>query len=143
MTDRTRRRIVTVALAPAAALTAWAVVRLAGVDLALNASRGTVGPADVAVAAVVGALGAWCVVRLLERHTGRPGFWWPLVGSTALGVSMVGPSHLASGASAVALTGLHVVTAIVVIWGFATTLPARCDCGVVGACGGTPGGRAS
>jgi len=45
MTDRTRRRIVTVMLAPVAALTVWAGIRLAGVDLALKASHGSVGPA--------------------------------------------------------------------------------------------------
>lgn len=128
------------ALAPAAALGAWAAIRLAGVDLAVN-NGSTVGPAEVVAAALIGALGAWYVVRLLERHTRQPGFWWPVVGSTALGVSIVGPSHLANGANAVALIGLHVVTAIVVIFGFATTLPAHRDCGVVGRCEGAPGRR--
>jgi hypothetical protein len=127
MTDRTRRRIVIVTLAPVAALAAWAVGRLAGVDFAQNAGRGTVGPADVVAAAIVGGLAAWCVVRALERTTRRPGFWWPMVGSAALGLSLIGPSYLADGVDALALGGLHIVTAMVLIWGLETTLPATCD----------------
>jgi Family of unknown function (DUF6069) len=123
MTARTRRRIATVLLAPAAALVAWACSRLAGIDLVVSRGDGTVGPVDVAAAALLGALGAWVVVRLLERHSSRPGYWWPAVGTTALTVSTIGPSHLAHGASSAALVALHFVTAIVVICGFATTLP--------------------
>jgi hypothetical protein len=128
MTRRTRRRIATVVLAPVAALSAWALIRLIGVDLVVTTGDGTVGPGDVISAALLGALGAWFAVRLLERYTSRPGFWWPPLGSTALAISTIGPSHLAGGASAAALVALHFVTAIVVITGFATTLPSRCDC---------------
>jgi len=138
MNDLTRRRILTVTLAPVAALTTWAAVRLAGVHLDVSTGPGTVGPANVVAAALVGGLGAWCVVRLLERHTRRPGFWWPLVGSTVLGVSLIGPSYLADGVDALALGGLHIVTAMVLIWGLETTLPAYRD----GACGCMPGSRA-
>jgi Family of unknown function (DUF6069) len=136
MTDRTRRRIVTVTLAPVAAITAWAGVRLAGVDMA--ARGGTVGPADVVAAALAGGLGAWYVVRVLERRTRRPGFWWPLAGSAVLGASLIGPSYLADGVDALALGGLHIVTAMVLIWGLETTLPASC----AAACEGLPGNGA-
>jgi hypothetical protein len=135
MTQRTRRRIGTVVLAPAAALIAWACIRLAGIDLVVSVGDGTVGPIDVVAAALIGALGGWFVVRLLESHTRRPWFWWPAIGSTALAVSTIGPSHLAEGASGVALTALHFVTAIVVISGFATTLPACRGCGACRVCG--------
>lgn len=121
----TRRRLITVALAPTAALIAWAVVRLIGIDLVVSTGSGTVGPVDVLVAALLGALGAWVVVRLLERRSSRPRLWWSIIGSTALSVSIIGPSWLADGASSVSLIGLHVVTAIVVISGFAGTLPIR------------------
>ena len=130
MTARTRRRIATVLLAPVAALAAWVCIRLAGIELVVSTGDGTVGPVDVAAAALLGGLGAWVVVWLLERHTSRPGFWWPAVGTTALTVSTIGPSHLAHGASSLALVALHFVTAIVVICGFATTLPCR-HCRVV------------
>ena len=125
MTDRTRRRIVTVVAAPLAALAAWAAFRLAGSDLVLN-DGGTVGPVDVVAAALAGGLGAWCVVRVLQRHTQRPRFWWPLVGSAVLGASFIGPSYLADGVDALALGGLHFVTAMVLIWGLAATMPAEC-----------------
>lgn len=129
MTNHTGRRLVTVLLAPIAALAAWALLRLDGVDLAVTTGDGTVGPIDVLTSALIGALGGWLVVLLLERHTRRPGFWWPAIGSTALAVSTLGPSYFAvDGPTAVALTVLHFVTAIVVITGFATTLPAPCDC---------------
>ena len=123
MTHRTRRRIGTVVLAPAAALTAWALIRLIGIDLVVSTGDRTVGPVDVAAAALVGALAGWLVVRLLERHSRRPRLWWSFVGSTALAVSVVGPAWLADGASSVALIALHVVTAVVLISGFAVTLP--------------------
>ena len=136
MTDRTRRRrLATVIAAPAAALISWACMRLAGVDLAVTTGDGTVGPLDVVVAALAGALAAWVVVRVLERHSRRPGLWWPPIGSTALAVSTIGPSYLSDGTSALALTVLHFVTAIVVISGFATTLPGCRDCAAIGARG--------
>jgi hypothetical protein len=140
MNNRTRRRIATVLLAPAAALVAWGCMRAAGVDLAVTTGDGTVGPVDVVAAALIGALGGWVLVGLLERHTHRPGLWWPALGSSALAVSTIGPAHLADGTSGLALTALHFVTAIVVIWGFATTLPAHCDCGVIGLRRDAPGG---
>jgi hypothetical protein len=130
MTHRTRRRLATVLLAPIAALGSWALLRLDGVDLAITTGDGTVGPVDVVTSALIGAIGGWLVVRLLERYSRRPGFWWPPIGSTALAVSTIGPSYFAvDGPTALALTVLHFVTAIVVITGFATTLPAPCDCG--------------
>src|SRR5262245_16342381 len=123
MTDRTRRRIATTVLAPAAALSGWAVIRLVGIDLDVSTDRGTVGPADVLAAALAGALVGWLVVRLIERFSRSPHRTWAFVASTALAVSMIGPSYFADGASAVALMSLHVVTAVVVIVGFAGTLP--------------------
>jgi hypothetical protein len=47
MTDRTRRRIFTVLLAPSLALAAWGLVHLIGVDLAVSTGSGEVGPRDV------------------------------------------------------------------------------------------------
>jgi hypothetical protein len=118
------RRLATVALAPVAALAAWAIVRAAGIEL--NVSDGTVGAADVLVAAVAGALAGWAVVAVLERRARRPRRAWTLVATTALSASTAGPAWLADGAAAVALIALHFVVAIVVIAGFAGTLPARC-----------------
>jgi hypothetical protein len=123
----TRRRIATVVLAPIVALGGWALIRLAGIDLTVSVDPGTVRAADVFAAALVAALGAWGVVLLLERYTRSPRRWWPFIGSTALALSVIGPSYLADGASAAALIGLHVITAVVVITGFASTLSVACD----------------
>ena len=125
MTRRTRRRTVTAALAPAAALAAWALMRLTGIDLEVSVGDGVVGPVDVVVAALLGALAGWAAVRFLERHSPWPREHWSYLSSAALAVSVIGPSWLAEGASAAALIGLHVVVAAVVIVGFARTLPAR------------------
>ena len=126
MTKFTQHRIATVVLAPVAALLGWAAIRLLGIDLLVSTGDGTVGPADVVVAALAAALGGWFVVRLLERRTAHPRGWWAFIGSTALSVSIIGPSYFADGVSAVALIALHFLVAIVVITGFASTLPARC-----------------
>jgi Family of unknown function (DUF6069) len=138
MTTRTRGRIATVVLAPVAALVTWGFMLLAGIDFAVETGDGSVGPVDVVVAAVAAGLGGWFVVRLLERHTRRPGLWWPALGSSALAVATLGPTYLADDTTAVALTALHFVTAIVVITGFETTLPAWRDRGTSCVCGRQP-----
>jgi hypothetical protein len=86
-----------------------------------------VGPGDVVTAALVGALAGWIALRLVERYCRYPRPWWCFLGSTALSVSGMGPSYFADGPTALALFALHVVVAIVVITGFASTLPIRKD----------------
>ena len=108
-------------------MAAWAVLRLLGIDLVVSVGDGVVGPIDVAITATVAALAGWLVVRLLERHSRHPQFWWAFGGSTALAVSGLGPSYFSDGASSVALMALHFVVAIVVIAGFIPTLPIRRD----------------
>jgi hypothetical protein len=125
MTDRTRRRIFTVLLAPSLALAAWGLVHLIGVDLVVSTGSGEVGPGDVLAAAFIGAVVAWFAARVLERRSRRPRASWSFTASTALAVSMIGPSWLADGSSAVALITLHLVTALVVICGFAGTIPVQ------------------
>jgi hypothetical protein len=108
-------------------------MRLIGIEFVVSVGDGTVGPADVVLGALLGASAGWLVVRLLERHTRSPERWWPALGSMALAVSTIGPTWLADDESRVALTVLHFVVAIVVITGFATTLPPcrhdTCRCG--------------
>jgi hypothetical protein len=119
------RRIATVVLAPLVALTAWGLLRAAGVAFHVSTGSGRVGAGDVVVAAAVAALLGWAVVRWLERHLERPRLWWVRVASTCLAVSIVGPSRLAGDVDGVALMGLHIVTAAVIVTGFAATLPRR------------------
>jgi hypothetical protein len=127
MTHRTRHRIGTVVLASAAALSAWALTQLIGIDLVVSTGDGIVGAADVVGAAAFGALAAWVVVWVLGRRSRKPQPLWAFTGSTALAVSFVGPAWFADGTSAMALMFLHIVTAVTVIVGFARTLPAHGD----------------
>ena len=124
MRDRRHMRLATTALAPAAAVAAWAGFRIGGVEFTLK-SGDTVGTLDVVTAALVGAAVGWLVLRAIERHTLRPRATWTVVATTALAVSVIGPSWFADGGSAAALIALHIVTAAVVIAGFAGTVPVR------------------
>jgi Family of unknown function (DUF6069) len=64
----------------------------------------------------VAGLAAWVVHALLAR-TPRTARWWPFVGSTAIAVSMLGPSYLSDGTAAVALTAMHLAVGAVLIKG--------------------------
>jgi Family of unknown function (DUF6069) len=102
------------------ALAIWSAARLLGVELTVGkgADPSQVGPVDVLVATVLAGLLAWGAHSLLAR-TPRTARWWPVVGSTAIAVSLTGPSYLADGASALALIAMHVAVGAVLIWGFA------------------------
>ena len=122
MRTTTRSALAVVAAGMAAALVVWAVIRLLGVDLTVEAGSGTtqVGAVDVLLASLAAGLAAWGVSALLARW--RRVRWWPFVGSTALAISMLGPSYLADGGSAVALICLHIVVGAVLITGFMRAL---------------------
>jgi hypothetical protein len=126
MRTTTRSSLAVVAAAVAAALAAWAVIRLVGVDLTLKDGAGTsaggqVGAVDVLLVSLVAGLAAWGLFALLAHW--RRARWWPFIGSTALAVSITGPSYLADGISAVALICLHVVVGAVLIMGFTRLVP--------------------
>jgi FtsH-binding integral membrane protein len=123
MRTTTRSGLAVVAAAVATGLVGWAVIRLLGVDLTLKegAAMSQVGPVDVLLASLVAGLAAWAVHALLAR-TGHPR-WWPFIASTALAISITGPSYLADGIAAVALICLHVAVGVVLIAGFARLLP--------------------
>jgi hypothetical protein len=112
-----------VAAATAAALVVWAVARLLGVDLnvELGGEVRQVGPVDIVIATVLAGLAAWVIHSVLAPSP-RTARWWPLVGSTAIAVSMLGPSYLSDGADAVALIAMHLVVGAVLIKGLFTSL---------------------
>jgi Family of unknown function (DUF6069) len=119
----TTRSLAVVAAGMAAGLVVWAVVRLLGVDLTVESGSGTtqVDVVDVLVATLVAGLAAWGVFALLLRR--RRARWWPFVGSTALAISMLGPSYLADGISAVSLICMHIIVGVVLITGFMRAVP--------------------
>jgi Family of unknown function (DUF6069) len=70
----------------------------------------------VLVTASLVGMAAWMVQRLLARR-GAAG-WWPFVGSTALAISIIGPTWLAGGMASVVLIGMHLAVGLVLIAGF-------------------------
>ena len=123
MQATTRNSLAVVAAGMVAGLVVWAVVRLLAVELTVESGSGTsqVSIADVLVTALIAGLLAWRVFALLLRR--RRARWWPFIGSTALAISMLGPSYLVDGSSAVSLICLHVVVGVVLITGFMRAVP--------------------
>jgi Family of unknown function (DUF6069) len=119
MTTVMRRSAAVVAAAMAVALAIWALARLLDVELTVGkgADASQVSAADVLVTALMAGLAAWGVQALLARRGAAR--WWPFVGSTALAVSVAGPSWLADGLAAVVLIAMHVAVGAVLIAGFA------------------------
>jgi hypothetical protein len=107
-----------VAAATLVALTIWELARMLGVELTVGKGdqASLVGAADVLATVLLTGLAAWLVQRLLARR-GAAG-WWPFVGSTALAISIIGPTWLADGAASVLLIGMHLAVGLVLIAGF-------------------------
>jgi uncharacterized protein DUF6069 len=114
-----RRSTGVVAAAIAVALAIWTLARLLDVELTVGegADASQVGATDVLVTALLAGLAAWGVHALLVRRGAAR--WWPFVGSTALAISVVGPSWLADGMAAVMLIAMHLAVGAVLIAGFA------------------------
>ena len=106
-----------VAAATLVALAIWGLARVLGVELAVGKGdqASLVGAADVITVLLAG-VAAWLVQRLLARR-GAAG-WWPFLGSTALAISIIGPTWLADGAAGVVLIGMHLAVGLVLIAGF-------------------------
>jgi len=113
-----RRSAGVVAAAMVVALAIWALARLLGAELTVGkgADARAVGAADVLVAALLAGLAAWGVHALLVRRGAAR--WWPFVGSTALAISIIGPTWMADGVAGVVLIGMHLAVGVVLIAGF-------------------------
>ncbi len=117
MLDRRLNGPVVIAAATAVALVIYGLIRWLWVTpiAEMNGEDEVVGWANVALVTILAGLVAWGVAILLKR-AGKAR-WFPAVGSTALAISIIGPSYLADGSSAVALIILHFAVAIVLIYG--------------------------
>jgi hypothetical protein len=113
-----RQRAVIVTAATMVALAIWGLARMLGVELTVGKGdqASLVGADDVLVTVLVAGVAAWVVQRLLARR-GAAG-WWPFVGSTALAISIIGPTWLADGMASVVLIGMHLAVGFVLIVGF-------------------------
>lgn len=116
-------RVATVVAAPAAALIAWRVTQLIGVDL--KTSNGSIGAGSVLVVSLLVALIAWPVANLIGRRSGAPRRRWVQVTIALLVISLAGPASAKSAGAAACLICLHLIVAAVVITGYAQTLPRR------------------
>jgi Family of unknown function (DUF6069) len=112
-----RRSAGVVAAATVVAVAMWALARVLGVELTVGKGpdAGQVGVADVVVASLLAGLAAWGVHALLVRR--GVARWWPFVSSTALAISVIGPTWLADGAAGVVLIGMHLAVGVVLIAG--------------------------
>jgi hypothetical protein len=116
-----RRSALTIAAAAAAGLAIWVLAQLLSVELTVGKGPDAteVGAVQVLLTSVVAGLAAWGVRALLARY--RADGWWPFVGSTALAVSMIGPSYRADGIAGVVLICMHLAVGFVVISGLMGT----------------------
>jgi Family of unknown function (DUF6069) len=118
--ESARRSLAVILVAVTVALATWSLIRILGVEPTVGKGPAPhpVGDVDVVVATLVGGFGAWGVYAWLTRR--HQAGTWPFVGSTALAVSIIGPSWLADGASAISLICLHLAVGSVLVLGFAT-----------------------
>lgn len=117
MNNRKLNGPIVIAAATVAALAVYGLIRLLWVKpvAEINGEEQVVGWASVLIVTVLAGLVAWGVAVLLKR-AGKAR-WFPVIGSTALAISMIGPSYQADGASAGALIVLHLVVAVILIYG--------------------------
>jgi hypothetical protein len=124
-TVRRTGRVITVAAAVAGALLLWTVDGpWAGLDLAVRRGDTTqhIGPAAVALTALVAALAAWGVLALLERTVRRPVRTYRIIASIVLVLSLAGPLGSGVGTSSrLVLLAMHVTVGAALIIG----LPGR------------------
>jgi hypothetical protein len=118
------RRALTVAAAAAAALLVWTVAGPIG-GAGMHARGTHVGPAAVAVSALLVGLAGWGLLAVLERRAKRPGRTWGITAGVVLGVSMTGPLGAEGPGTYIALTAMHVVVGAVLIAGLGRTARAR------------------
>jgi hypothetical protein len=118
-----RRSAGVVAAAMVVALAIWTLARVLGVELTVGKGQdaSTVGAVEVLVVALLAGLAAWGVRTLLARRGAARR--WPLVGSTALAISIIGPTWLADGLAGVVLIGMHLAVGVVLIAGFTAPIP--------------------
>ncbi|WP_436531390.1 DUF6069 family protein [Actinoplanes sp. HUAS TT8] len=125
---RTTGRLITVAAGVAGALLLWAVNDpWAGIDLAVRQGSSVqhIGPAAVAIAALLSGLAAWALLALLERTTGNPVRVYRIITIVILLISLAGPLGSGIGTSTkLVLLGMHLTVGAALILG----LPGRRNC---------------
>jgi hypothetical protein len=116
-------RAVTVAAGAAGSILLWAVDRWGGIALTVD-QGGTVqqvGPAAVAITAILAGAAAWGLLAILERTVRRPARTFRIIASIVLLLSLTGPLAGTDTGSRLALLGMHLTVGLALIIG----LPGR------------------
>jgi hypothetical protein len=120
---RTGRSAATTVAAVLAAIGVWAVsVPVAGIDLTVGAGpqARTIGPASVAVTALLAGAVGWALLAFLQGRTRRGTRTWRITAWTVLGLSLLGPLSMgAAGGTLVSLIVMHVAVGVTLIVGLA------------------------
>lgn len=118
MLDRRINGPTIIAAATAVALVLYGIIRWLWVDpvAEVNGTDQMITWVNVVIVTILVGAVAWGVAIAMQR-AGKAK-WFPGVASTALAISIIGPSYLSDGASAVALILLHFAVALVLIFGF-------------------------
>ena len=100
-----------------------------GVDLAVDSRSGSrdIGLVSVIVTAMVVALAAGGLLRVLERRTARAGRVWTGLALAVLVASLAGPAGAATPSAGLALAAMHLVVGAVVIVGLRRRIAGRGD----------------
>lgn len=120
MASVTRRpRWLSTIAAAAAALIFWTIVDpIGGLELTVGKPGATthVGAVSVIVAALISGLGGWALLAIFERTSGRPARLWTVTATVVFLLSLaIGPVNGTDGGDKLALAGLHLIVAAVVI----------------------------
>nr|WP_296066655.1 DUF6069 family protein [uncultured Actinoplanes sp.] len=117
MTATSARNALTITAAIAGALALWTVTDpIAGIDLAVR--QGPVGPGAVIVTSLLAGLAAWALLAVMRRTLTNPQRAWTITATVVLAISLLGPLGSASNAaSALVLTGMHLLVGAVLIIG--------------------------
>jgi hypothetical protein len=128
---RRLRRLAVITVAATLPLLVWLVaVPVAGIELVAGsgAAAQLVGPASIAVAALVGGFAAWGALALIERVGRTSGRVFAIIGWFVLAISLLGPVLVGTtGSALVVLIAMHIVTGATLVIGLplAARAPAR------------------
>lgn len=120
-------RLAVVAVAMVATAAVWAIANMLDVELAAETATGTmdVTLASVIIVTLLVGLAGWGLLALLERGTARGRTIWTIAALVVLLVSLAGPLGGVTTGAKVALAGMHLAAAIVIIPGLRWSSPQR------------------
>jgi hypothetical protein len=124
ISDARRHRLLTVVAAVAATFAIWLIADpIAGIDLATGQDADhptrTIGPVAVVLVTAIAGLAGWALVAFIEHRTARPRTVWIACATALLLLSFLGPLGAVTTGATIALLGMHLAAAAVLIPGLA------------------------